>query len=238
MSHLQRGSSGGNNRSLATTYDHSSDKGIASKQPVCRSNVVSGLRMPWIPSEQAFPVNVGHALVFVFVWHRRPPWPGLGSASRWSLVQAAAVIGRGFAHSERRPQLKHTYCSMISPVNRSMAVSTRRVPWHFPHRVVCSLCIPQGYANRLGSPIGETASAHGFDTGFIPMSIVFPNSEISPGGLHSRSDLDEALELGLALTIVLTSLTRMTSQTSGSQSGPRGTPIFQSNTKVFRMMSM
>jgi hypothetical protein len=38
-----------------------------------------------------------------------------------------------------------------------------------------------------------------------PYEYVFPNSEISPGGLHSRSDLDEALGLGLALPIVFTS---------------------------------
>src|SRR5690242_7936182 len=31
------------------------------------------------------------------------------------------------------------------------------------------------YAHRLVSPIGETASAHGFNTGFTPMSIVLPN---------------------------------------------------------------
>ena len=32
------------------------------------------------PAQQAFPVNVGHALVFVFVWHRRTPSPGFGVA--------------------------------------------------------------------------------------------------------------------------------------------------------------
>jgi hypothetical protein len=46
----------------------------------------------------------------------------------------------------------------------------------------------KGTSNRLRSPIGETASAHEFDTGFIPNEYVFPNSEISPGGRHSRSD--------------------------------------------------
>ena len=65
-----------------------------------------------------------------------------------------------------------------------------RVPWYFTHRMMWSLCIPPKVtSNRLRSPIGETASAHGFDTGFMPMSIVFPNSVISPGGLHSRADL-------------------------------------------------
>jgi hypothetical protein len=145
MSHLQRGSSGGNNRSLATTYDHGSDKGIASKQPVCRSNVVSGLRMPSDSQQSRLSPSTSATRSFSFSYGivvlLGQDW---GSASMWSLDQAAAVIGRGFAHSERRPQLKHTYCSMISPVNRSMAVSTRRVPWHFPHRVVYSLCIPQG----------------------------------------------------------------------------------------------
>jgi hypothetical protein len=50
-----------------------------------------------------------------------------------------------------------------------------------PHDVVV-IHTSKVTSNRLRSPIGETASAHGFDTGFIPMSIVFPNSEISPGG--------------------------------------------------------
>ena len=40
------------------------------------------------------------------------------------------------------------------------------------------------------------------------MSIVFPNSEISLGGLHSRSGLDETLELGGAITLLLASSSR------------------------------
>jgi hypothetical protein len=104
-------------------------KDSVSKEPVCRSIVVSGRRMP---SDSQ---------------HSRPSPSTLATRSfsygivvllGQSLDQAAVVIGRGFAHSERRPQLKHTYCSMTSPVSRSMAVSTRRVPWHFPHRVMCS----------------------------------------------------------------------------------------------------
>src|SRR6478609_1943137 len=50
--------------------------------------------------------------------------------------QAAAAIGRAFAHSEhhRCPQLTHTNCSTVSPVGTSIPVSTRSVPSHVLHR--------------------------------------------------------------------------------------------------------
>jgi len=67
--------------------------------------------------------------------------PSTSATRQRCLDQAAAVIGRGFAHSERRPQLKHTYSSMTRPVSRSMAFSTRRVPWYFANRMMWSLYI-------------------------------------------------------------------------------------------------
>jgi hypothetical protein len=51
------------------------------------------------------------------------------------------------------------------------------------------------------------------------MSIVFPNSEIWQEGFIAELILDNALELGSVLPIVMTSLTRMKSQKSGNQSG-------------------
>ena len=50
--------------------------------------------------------------------------------------QAAAAIGRAFAHSEhhRCPQLTHTNCSTVSPVATSIAVSARSAPSHALHR--------------------------------------------------------------------------------------------------------
>ena len=192
-------SSGGNNRSLATTYDHSSDKGIASKQPVCRSNVVSGSGCPRIPSRADFPRQRRPRARFRF---RMASSSSFLLGQDWGVlvevefVQAAAVIGRGFAHSERRPQLKHTYCSMISPVNRSMACLDSKSSLGISAlRGVFVMHTSKVKSHRLGSPTGETASARGIEHWSIPMSIVFPNSEVSPGGLHSRSDLNKALEL-------------------------------------------
>jgi len=114
-----------NVRFILQPYKRSETKTVSRRNRVCRSIVVSGRRMP--SDSQYSGLS-----------------PSTSATRHRCLDQAAAVIGRGFAHSDRRPQLKHTFCSMISPVNRSMVVSTRRVPWHFPHRVVCSLCIPQG----------------------------------------------------------------------------------------------
>jgi len=52
-----------------------------------------------------------------------------------------------------------------------------------------------------------------------PLSPIFPNSEISPGRASYSSDLDEALELGLALPIVLASWTRMANKRSRASPG-------------------
>ena len=63
------------------------------------------------------------------------------------LRAAAAAIGPAFAHAEhhRCPQLTHTYCSTVSPVGTSMALSTRSGPSHVRHRRN-SASIDQGYA--------------------------------------------------------------------------------------------
>ena len=123
-----------------------------------------------------------------------------------SLDQAAVVIGRGFAHSERRPQLKHTYCSMISPANRSMVVSTRRVPWHFPHRVVCSLCItPRLRASPRVAYWRDRQCARIRHWVYPYEYRISELLDFTREGFIADLILDEALELGLALTIVLTS---------------------------------
>jgi hypothetical protein len=104
-----------------------------------------------------------------------------------SLDQAALVIGRGFAHSDRRPQLKHTYCSITTPVSRSTAVSTRRVPWHFRHCMVCTLGIRQGYVQSATVAYRRDRQYAGIRHWVYPYEFVFPNSETSPGGLSTRS---------------------------------------------------
>jgi len=63
------------------------------------------------------------------------PWTW--TATKWATFdQAAAAIGRAFAHSEhhRSPQLMQTSCSTVSPVDTSIAVSTRSEPSHVLHR--------------------------------------------------------------------------------------------------------
>src|SRR5262245_49332740 len=44
-----------------------------------------------------------------------------------------------FSGYQRRPQLKHTYCRITTPVCRSTAVSARRLPWHLWQR--CTLIV-------------------------------------------------------------------------------------------------
>src|SRR5687768_7508836 len=48
----------------------------------------------------------------------------------------AAITGRGLSPAcQRRPQLKHAYRRIETPRFMSMALSARRVPSHFQHRI-------------------------------------------------------------------------------------------------------
>jgi hypothetical protein len=87
-------------------------------------------------------------------------------------VVQAAVKGLGsFSECHRRPQLKQTYCRMINPLCRSVAVSTRRVPPHFLHR---------SWFDIVRRRYTTSDSEH---TGEVPMWLkLVPNgSEESPG---------------------------------------------------------
>src|SRR6476620_10482975 len=51
-------------------------------------------------------------------------------------VAQAAVTGRGLSPAcQRQPQLKHAYRRIETPRCMSMALSARRVPSHFQHRI-------------------------------------------------------------------------------------------------------
>src|SRR5215831_14864840 len=124
------------------------------------------------PALHPFPFNVGPAVAFV--WHRRPPRPGAGVAD-----------------PRRRAGVGPALDSSAAPL---CGLETRSFLGLVGHNdlelcAFCSKTFVQRTPGRSWLHIGKTASAHGFDTGFIPMSIVFPNSEISQeGGLHGRAD--------------------------------------------------
>src|SRR4051812_20859425 len=79
----------------------------------------------------------------------------------------AAVKGLGsFSECQRRPQLKQTYCRMINPLCRSVAVSARGVPPHFLHLIsfgILSRWYTPSHRNHTGKgPI----SVHRFPAGY------------------------------------------------------------------------